>query len=159
MPLELLFCHGKGLEDKVIRIVTSSPWNHVGFITEEGFLSSDTPDGVKVRPFKDRKDKFEAVGIIDCDDETAKKILDKAWSRLDTRYDYLAIFGDLFQQPWTEKDSFDCSAFVEWSCFMGGYPLLNLPIYKGYKWCNPGQIARSSRVKVGERFYGCLESK
>ena len=144
MSIEIQFLEEDGFEDSIIKWSTKSIWTHCQFPVPGGFLGSDTDGGVKIRQMTDYKPVKIAIGTVECDDATAAKVMSWAYSRMGYGYDYAAVLGDLFHQSWTEKKTFDCSAFVYAALAEGGNIYL-LDTYKP-KWINPGQIYNSPHV-------------
>lgn len=142
--IQLRFLIERGIEAAIIRKVTRSPYSHVDIVMPNGFLASYDPKGVQLYPLDYIKPIRADIGTVACNDAQTAAILAWAQSKVGKAgYDYAAIFGDLFMQDWTQKGTFDCSAYVQCACLAGNFPLLKLNYTK---WVNPGQLASSPLI-------------
>lgn len=115
---------GKGIASSVIKWYTSSPFSHVEFWTPNGFLGSQAPDGVLVRPFN--YTSYDSVEFreykLPADAET--KLMQWAVAQIGKGYDWLAIAALPLHRDWRSDSDWYCSEFVAEAFEQAGYPIL-----------------------------------
>ena len=153
MSIQVRFIVTDGIEDSIIKFCTwiggqGNAYTHCEIVVpNEGYLGSNTPTGgtkggVYLRPFNyypKGQIKHETVGTVQCSDAIAEQIITRCKTIIVAPYDYAAVAGDLLHLNWSQKNSYDCSAYVLWS-FMQDLPLLDMP---RYKWVSPETVSIS----------------
>jgi len=111
-----------------VRVVTWSPWSHVGILMDDGRVVESTfsHHGVKIDTLNNFKSRAQAWQIVELDCNDRQAIIDAAVSQLDKPYDWAALFGIIFHNgQWQEDDCWFCSELVAYAFYMGGTPLFN----------------------------------
>lgn len=111
MEIKLRFISEHSIGSAAIRFWTWSKYSHVDIVLPEGYLGA-RKDGVKIRPFDYCKPSRVDMGIIECSDEVANKVIEFAKAQIGKPYDFEAITGIVFHRDWAEDDSWICSELV-----------------------------------------------
>jgi len=125
--IKLRFITEAGPISFILRKFMWSSISHVEFVMPTGYLGA-REKGVWIRKFDYCKPKREIFGSVECDDATAKKVLDFARSQIGKSYDFWSILlGFPLRLDVGSKDDkrWFCSELVYCSFLAAGIDLLN----------------------------------
>lgn len=128
MKINLRFVRNEGFVSRAIGWQTWGPggdWSHVDFALPDGYLGSQAPDGVQLRPLDYCKPTAELKCYIEVPDDGGEKVLEWAHSQIGKPYDYKSIFGFLIKRDWRDDSAWICSEYVAYAFMQAGYPILN----------------------------------
>lgn len=118
--MKLVFARSHRPGSLLIRLGTFSNWSHVGVVTDLGVIETTFPKGVHVTPWREFVDRHSAIEEIEValpDEAAARRFL---ISQLGKKYDWTAIVGFVFREPWARAGRWFCSELVEAACIAGG---------------------------------------
>lgn len=115
---------GDGFASDVIKWYTSSPFSHVEFWTPEGYLGSQAPGGVALRPFNYTTYDSVEFRQYTLPPEAESKLMAWATSQIGKGYDWLAIAALPLHRDWRSEEDWYCSEFVAEAFEQAGYPIL-----------------------------------
>lgn len=127
MKINLRFIRTDGFISRMINWQTWGPggsWSHVEFALPEGYLGSQAPDGVKIRPFGYVTPSAELKCSVDLPDAKGWNVLAFARAQIGKPYDYQSLLGFIIKRDWQEPDAWFCSELVAAAFQMAGFPLL-----------------------------------
>lgn len=118
---------GAGFTSDVIKWYTSSPFSHVEFYTPLGFLGSQAPGGVRLRPFN-----YCTYNSVEFREYVLPPEVDEAliaWvsSQIGKGYDWTAIIALPLHRNWRDPSDWYCSELVAAAFDHVGYPLFAHP--------------------------------
>ena len=148
----LLLRRGTGILDRIVQIVTTSPYYHAAIVIDGGYLVEARFHGVAMRPvseYGDRADVFQVLGATDAQREKACEF---AKTKLHLPYGWKDILIDALNlglhipvgYRWKTYGHYDCSALVALAWATAGHPLTLCPVP------TPGELGWSVAL-VGPR--------
>lgn len=118
--MKLIFARSHRPGSLLIRFGTFSNWSHVGVVTDLGVVETTWPKGVHLTSWREFVDRHSAIELIDValpDEFAAVRFLT---AQLGKKYDWTAILGFMFREPWAHPERWFCSELVEAACIAGG---------------------------------------
>jgi uncharacterized protein YycO len=152
--IKLRFITQWGPVSFIIRKFMWSQFSHVEFVVPTGYLGAREM-GVRIRGFDYCKPKREALGIIECSDEVADKVLAFARAQIGRPYDFISVlFGFPFRLDLGSRKNhrWFCSELVAVSFEQAGYPLVER---RNKDRITPEDLFQSPLVQIKEK---CFES-
>jgi len=146
---------GNSFVGRSIDWVTNSLMDHVEIVTDAGwYLGARSSGGVKSRPPDYCKPTWERRYAIPCTDEQHKKIMDYAYSKVGTKYNFGDIAGLLFRnRRFNSPSKLICSEFViNAGQLAGGIMLLNVKV-PYYSYLVTPEMLHLSPVLSGHCYY------
>ena len=124
MKIELRFIRNKSIVSDLIQWQTFGKWSHVEVCLQNGYLGSQAPDGVKLRPLDYCKpaEEFRCVVEVTCSQHD--KIMDFLNAQIGKPYYYRSILGFVIRRDWADPDTWFCSELVAAAFLHAGVPLL-----------------------------------
>lgn len=127
MKIHLRFIRDDGIISRLIRWQdwsSGGSYSHVEFRLPTGYLGSQAPDGVKLRPLNYCTPTEEWLCCVDVPDYVGEKILEFARAQIGKPYDWKAIVGFIIRRDWMNDNSWTCSELVTFTFLQAGFPLL-----------------------------------
>jgi uncharacterized protein YycO len=127
MIIQIRFIRSDSFIARAIHTITwgaGGDWSHVEFITPDGYLGSQAPDGVKLRPFDYCTFAEELKVSVNVPDDVGGKVIAFANEQLGKPYDYKSILGFIIKRDWTDDEAWFCSELVAAAFLNAGFPLL-----------------------------------
>lgn len=111
--IELRFITSNSLISWMIRSLTKSEYSHVEVVVEQGYLGSQYPEGVRLRPLDYTKPHKECRVVVRVTPNDKIKVLEWLQQQLGKPYDLTALIGILANnRDWKEDDSWFCSELI-----------------------------------------------
>jgi len=124
MKITLRFIRDTSVISELIGWQTFGKWSHVEFCLPDGYLGSQAPEGVKLRPWDYCKPSEELRCTVEVPTDVGKRILAFARAQIGKPYDYKSIAGFIMRRDWTDANAWFCSELVAASFKHAGHPLL-----------------------------------
>ena len=127
MNIQIRFINSGSLVAKAITWETfgaGGEWSHVEFCLPNGYLGSQAPEGVLLRPLNYTEVSSQLVCNIQVTDDIGNRVLNFAQAQICKPYDYESIVGFVFKGDMEEPGAWFCSEFVAYSFMQAGFPLL-----------------------------------
>lgn len=118
---------GNGVASGLIKWYTNSPFSHVEFWTPNGYLGSQAPEGVMLRPFNYTGFDSESFREYKLPDAAELALMQWCTAQVGKGYDWLAILALPLHRDWRSEDDWYCSEFVAAAFDHVGYPLFQNP--------------------------------
>ena len=127
MRIHLRFIRNAGFISRAIQWQSWGPggaWSHVDFVLPEGYLGSQAPDGVRLRPYNYCTPSAALHCYVDLPDAAGNAILNWARAQIGKPYDYYSLLGIVMRRDWQRPDAWFCSEYVAAAFLKGNWPLL-----------------------------------
>ena len=131
----LLLRRGTGILDRIVQIVTTSPYYHAAIVVDGGYLVEARFHGVAMRPVSEYGDRADVFQVLDATD--AQRAAAVQWAQLHwgTPYGWRTILIDTARiglhlpigYGWRRLSHLDCSCFVTAAWWQAGVPLTFVP--------------------------------
>jgi uncharacterized protein YycO len=131
--LKIIFGSSTKIGGKAIRGWTWSKWSHCGLLFDHPHYLSQPKvyeavafKGVITTSLNDFIDRYKSVAVVSVTVDAATYLNAKAIAEaeLGKHYDYLAIFGIVFQRDWHNPNRWICSEYVPFVFEEAGIPLI-----------------------------------
>lgn len=127
MDINLRFIRNEGFVSKAIGWQTWGPggiWSHVEFVVGDGYLGSQAPDGVLLRPKTYCTPSEQLLCSVVVPDAVGAQVLAFAHAQIGKPYDYKSILGFVLRRDWRDTSAWFCSELVAAAFVYAGFPLL-----------------------------------
>lgn len=130
--LRVVYSRSPSIGSVLIRMADRwGQWSHCGLISErETVLEALAFKGVVETRTEDFFERVSHYEIVDFAVPSAAAGLRWAREQLGKGYDYGALFGNLFREPWQDDSRHDCAEFVEWALIHAGRMRFRSPAWK-----------------------------
>lgn len=107
-------------------------WSHCGLVTPDSghVLEARAFHGVTKTPYEEFADRATHLEMVVLDVSDSEAALEWAEAQVGKGYDYAAILGNLFREPWQSDDRHHCAEYVAKAVLRGGRRLFRVEPWK-----------------------------